>query len=135
MPLTPELIAAKGLTPEQVTAVEEILTNDIADVKKTYDGKANTDAEAILEGAAKVVETKTGIIREKGQKVADYITLAAEKHVESKLSSEKTAVQKKQSELDELIKNGAGDAALKKKNEELTLALDNLQKKEFSIAC
>jgi hypothetical protein len=130
MPLTPEIITAKGLTPDQVTAVNEILSNDIADVKKTYDGKANSDAEAILEGAAKVVETKTGITREKGQKVADYITLAAEKHIEGKFASEKTAIQKKQTELDELIRTGAGDAALKKKNEELQTAFDNLQKKE-----
>jgi len=130
MPLTPEIITAQNLTPEQVTVIGEVLSNDIAEVKKTYDGKANTDAEAILDGAAKAVEAKTGIAREKGQKVADYITLAAERHVDGKLASEKTAVQKKQAELDKLISEGATDAALKKKNEELALVVDDLKKKE-----
>jgi hypothetical protein len=130
MPLTTEFITAQKLSPEQVTALGEVLSNDIAEVKKTYDGKANADAEAILDGAVKAVVTKTGIQREQGQKVADYITFAAEKHVEGKLSTATEKVNQKQKELDELIKNGAGDAALKSKNDQLAAALDNLQKKE-----
>ena len=128
--LTPEFITAQKLSPEQVTAIGEVITNDIAEEKKTYDGEANRNAELIIEGAVKVVEAKTGIQREKGQKAADYITFAAEKHIEGKLATANAAVEKKQKELDELIKNGAGDAALKSKNEQLATALDNLQKKE-----
>ncbi len=130
MPLTTDFIATQKLSPEQVTAIGEVISNDIAEIKKTYDGKANDNAEAIIEGAVKSIETKTGIQREKGQKAADYITFAAEKHVEGKLAAATAAVTKKQSELDELIKNGAGDAVLKSKNEQLATALDNLQKKE-----
>jgi hypothetical protein len=130
MPLTTEIITAQKLTPEQVTAIGDVILNDIAEVKKTYDGKANADAEAILDGAVKAVVTKTGIQREQGQKVADYITFAAEKHVEGKLATATEKANQRQKELDELIKNGAGDAALKSKNEQLSAALDNLQKKE-----
>jgi hypothetical protein len=130
MPLTPEIIESQKLTPEQVTALNEVIGNDIAEVKKTYDGKANADAEAILEGAAKAVETKTGIAREKGQKIAEYITLAGERYTDGKLSSERTKLEAKQKEYDDLIKSGASDASLKKKYEELQTAHDNLQKKE-----
>ncbi|MCK9593948.1 MAG: hypothetical protein M0Q91_18260 [Methanoregula sp.] len=130
MPLTTEFIESQKLTPEQVTAIGEVFNNDIAEVKKTYDGKANTDAEAILEGAAKAVETKTGIVREKGQKIADYITFAGEKFVEGKLSSETEKVNRKQKEYEQLIKDGASDGALKKKYDELQAAHDDLQKKE-----
>jgi len=130
MPLTNEIIEAQKLTPEQVTAIGEVLSNDIAEVKKTYDGKANQDAEAILDGAVKSVAAKTGIQREQGQKVADYITFAAEKHVEGKLAAATAKVEQKQAELDKLIADGATDGALKKKYEELQAAHDSLQQKE-----
>ncbi|TRZ53039.1 hypothetical protein D4R99_01545 [bacterium] len=130
MEFAQDFITTQKLTPEQVTALKEVTDNHEADIKKTYDGKANTDAEAILEGAAKAVETKTGIARDKGQKIADYFIFAGGTYADGKLSSEKTTIQRKQQELDKMIQEGAGDTVLKKKNDELSTALDTLKKKE-----
>ena len=47
MQLNKEFIEAQKLTPEQVTALVEATNNREAEIKKTYDGKANQDAEAL----------------------------------------------------------------------------------------
>jgi len=133
MKLADDFIQTQKLTPEQVTAIEETSNNSEAEIKKTYDGKANTDAEKILDGAAAKVAEMTGIKREQGQKIADYITFAGQKHVEGKLASERTSLDKKQKDLDEQIKNGAGDPALKAKLEDLQGKYDTLQKKEAEL--
>ena len=54
------------------------------DLKGQWDGKANTDAEKILEGAANSIKEVTGLERVQGQKIADYVTAAYTKHSEGK---------------------------------------------------
>ena len=63
-----DIITKNDLSTEQVTALEEETNTNEADLKKDWDGKANKDAENILEGAAKSVQELTGIQREQGQK-------------------------------------------------------------------
>lgn len=130
MEFKPDFVEKIKLTPEQVTALVEATSNHEAEIKKTYDGKANTDAENILDGAVKSVAAKTGIQREQGMKVADYITLAAEKHVEGKLASERSALEKKQAAIEEQIRTGTPDGALKMKLDAVQQKLDALQQKE-----
>ena len=130
MQLAKEFIEAQKLTPEQVTALAEVVNNNEAEIKKTYDGKANQDAEAILDGAAQKVTEITGLKRAQGQKIADFIAQAGTTFVETKLASERTALEKRQKEIDDLVKTGTPDAALKSKMDDLQKKFDTLQQKE-----
>lgn len=113
----------------QVTELQKHFINYDAELRKRYDGLANTNAEKILEGAAKKVEDLTGIKREQGVKIADYFTLAGTKHV----SDREQRLKDKEKELEEKIKNGNGDPILKKQLEETKTKLDALLQKEASI--
>ena len=130
MEFTKEFIETNKLSDEQVTALTEATNDHEATIKLTYDGKANTDAEAILEGAAKKVSELTGIQREQGQKIADYISLAGESYPKGKLESERKKLEDSQKELDEKIKKGTTDTALLQKHEDLQAKFDALQAKE-----
>ena len=120
-----EVIKEAGLTEDQITKISPVIDEYIATKKQEWDGKANTDAEAILEGAANKVKELTGINREQGQKIADYIGLAGESYAKGVKSS----YEQKEKELEEKIKNADGDPLLKKELEENKAKLDALQQK------
>ncbi len=71
MEFTTEQITEIGLSEEQVTKVQEATATHEAELKHGWDGKANDDAEKIIQGAANKVEELTGIKREQGQKGLD----------------------------------------------------------------
>lgn len=116
-----------GLEPAaQITKLNELTNAHEATLKKDWDGKANTDAEAILQGAADSVETLTGIKREQGVKIKDYFTIAGESYAKGA----KQSYDNKVIELDKKIKEGSTDPLVKKELEDTKLKLDALQQKE-----
>lgn len=126
MEFTEEFIKENELNEKQIEAVKSFTESQIAELKKQWDGKANADAEAILDGALKSVIDLTGIQREKGQKVKDYVQVSAEKYVEGSLAAAKSAMDKKMKELQE----SAGDVVVKAEYEDLREKYKELQKKE-----
>lgn len=130
MELTAEQVKEIGLSDEQVKKVVSVVSEYESTLKKTIDeewkGRANEQAEGILTGAAEKVEQLTGIKREKGQKIADYI------HQSSELffKGQRSTLEKKQQELDEKIKNSGSDESTKKEYAELKEKFTELQKKE-----
>lgn len=141
--LTPEIIQQLGVKDDQVKdintfietskvspEVEKILhtglLNLTAEIKKSYDGKANENAENIIAGAAKKLTDVTGIQREQGEKYADFLVRASTKHFETK----EHTLKQKQTELEEKIKNGDVSATVKKELEETKVKLQDLLKIE-----
>ena len=122
MDFTQDQIQEIGLSEEQVTKLTSVVSDYEANLKKSWDGKANEQAEGILNGAALAVEKLTGIKREHGQKIADYISFAGENSVKGL----KSDLERKQAELDKLIKEGNPSEQLQIKLEELKAQNDNL---------
>lgn len=130
MEFTPEFITEIGLSEEQTTKLKEVTTTHEADLKKTWDGLANENAEKIIQGAADKVEAITGIKREPAQKLADYLSLASENY----FKGQKSALQQKEQELERKIKEGGGDPVIKAQLEKVSGELDILKKKEAQFA-
>ena len=119
MEFSQEFITENGLSPEQVTAVTGQFTNEfIPNLKKEYDGVANTNAEGILTGASTYAKEKLGfeLDRDKGEKVGDYLKRA----LDSKFNSTQSALDLKQSEFDEKLANFKG-------GDEYKLQLDGMK--------
>jgi len=130
MEFTKEQITEIGLSDEQAGKLKAVTETHEADLKKTWDGLANSNAEKIIQGAADKVETITGIKREPAQKLGDYLTSASENY----FKGQKSALQQKEAELEKKIKEGGGDPALKAQLEKVSGELDNLKKKEAQFA-
>lgn len=135
MELSKDLIEAQKLSTEQVTAIQDVVTthykehtdaNGIADLKKEWDGKANTDAEAILNGAATKITDLTKVSRDQGEKIADFIGRATDTH----FTSTKQLLEDSKTEYEEKVKNFKGDPDLVKNFGEVQTKYDALQKKE-----
>lgn len=80
MELTAEQITELGLTDENSPKVSSFLSDQIAEAKKDFNGKANKDAENILTGASEKIRKDTSIERNQGEKMGDYITRAWDEH-------------------------------------------------------
>jgi len=125
--LTEEVIAEIGISKEQVEKIKPLYENNIADLKKDWDGKANTDAEKILDGAiAKIVEV-TKVPRAQGEKVAEYLERASTAH----FATLETDLKNAKAEYDKKVKDFKGDEATKA---ELDKAKDELDKAKQKLA-
>lgn len=125
MEFTEQFITENGLSAEQVTAVTGQFTNEfIPNLKKEYDGVANTNAEGILSGASKYAKEKLGfeLDREQGEKYGDYLKRA----LDSKFSSTQSALDLKQSEIEEKLKNFKGGDEYKLQLEGMKVDNDSL---------
>lgn len=107
-----------GLDEAQMAKITEKVTNFTAELKKNYDGKAHQNAQGILDGAARSVQELTGVEREQGEKIADFIKRASGDHV----STLKTELESAKGEYLEKLKNTKG-------NEGLSAELDGLKQK------
>lgn len=76
MELSAEQITELGLTEENVPKVSSFLADQIANTKQEFEGVANKNAEAILDGALGKIATDTKIARNQGEKAGDYIPRA-----------------------------------------------------------
>jgi hypothetical protein len=132
MELTKEVIEAQKLSDDQVSVLNKFGTDSesllVANAKKEYDGKANTDAEAILHGATESIVKLTGRKHEAGVKVEDYFKSAWDDHSKSQM----TVIENKQKELDDKIANAekGGNEVLAGEFKSLKAKFDDLQVKE-----
>lgn len=130
MEFSKEFIEEQKFTPEQVTALGTSITTHydakIADLKGEWDGVADKNANAILDGAAKAVFTTTNVTRDQGEKVADYISRSWDVFNKTKTSELKTRL----TELDDKIKGAGTDPVLKAELEKIQGLYSELQKKE-----
>jgi hypothetical protein len=136
MEFTPEFIQENGLTPEQITAINPLIDNNLSEEKKAWDGKANENAERILEGASNLAISKMGIQgieRNQGEKFGDFLSRTTPMFIDSALAKEKESLLKSQRELDVKIKSG-GDESLKTELEETKGRLKLLQEKEATFS-
>ena len=126
MEFTEDFIKTNELSDTQVTALKKATNDNEAVLQKEWDGKANENAEGILHGATKPVQELTGIIHEKGIKIADYLKLAGEGY----LAGGKASLERSQKDLDEKIKNAGTDEVLKAELETSKAKIEDLQKIE-----
>lgn len=123
--ITKEVAEQHGFTEEQIKAITPLYENNIANLKKDWDGVANQNAEKILDGAvAKIVEV-TKVTRNQGEKVADYIVRANSEH----LSTLQTDLDSKKSEYEQKLKDFKGDEATKAELDKVKLEYDEAKKK------
>jgi hypothetical protein len=135
MEFSEDFIQENGLSEEQVSKIAEQVDNHVSELQKGWDGKANENAERILEGASRLAIEKMGINgveRNQGEKYADFLQRATPMFVESALAKEREALTQKQRELDAKISNG--DDATKAEVESLKQKLDALKEKEAKFA-
>lgn len=130
MEFTKEFIEEQGLTPEQAAAATVYVVEQVAVLKKEWDGKAITNAEAIIEGAGKKTVSLTGVQRNEGEKWADYLERSSNLFFEGTKSS----LDRKVAELDKKIKEGGGDATIKQELADTKEQLDKLKIKEAKFA-
>lgn len=130
MEFTKEFIEEQGLTPEQAAAATAYAVEQVAVLKKEWDGKAITNAEAIIEGAGKKTVSLTGVQRNEGEKWADYLERSSNLFFEGTKSS----LDRKVAELDKKIKEGGGDATIKQELADTKEQLDRLKIKEAKFA-
>ncbi|TNE74995.1 hypothetical protein EP331_00455 [bacterium] len=127
MELTKELIESHQLSDDVVKAISSYGAEQIANVKKEFEGKANTDAEGILTGVAKSIRDKFGVNaeREQGEKYGDYLSRVSQIVVSTKQSE----IDKVKSDYEEKIKGVKGAETLRTEYEQLQSKLDEVQKK------
>jgi hypothetical protein len=120
--LTEDQVKDLALSEEQLAKVVDLGKTTVATIAKSLDDKykeeANKNAEGILTGAAKLVEQKTGIARNQGEKLADYL----ERTGQSYFTEKETQLEKLKKEYEEKIE-GVKDGA------KLKLELEKYQKR------
>lgn len=123
--LTDEIIEKAGLTEDQLATIKPLGESYIADLKKSWDGKANSDAEGILNGAATKIAEVTKVTRNQGEKIADYIVRAGNEHLAVKQSEFESA----KSQYEQKLKDFKGDEATKAELDAAKTKLDAAQKR------
>ena len=108
MEISKEVIESAGLNEDQVTAINSYNQTQFELQEAKFVGKANEQAEGILGGAAKTIHELTGVERQSGQKMADYIKEASTTHIGQLKSTYETKI----TEYDEKIKSVKGNEAL-----------------------
>jgi len=132
MKFTEDFIKDNGLSEQQVTNLTTAIDANEATLKGEWDGKANTDAEAIIQGAMDSTISKFGIEgfkRRDGEKSAIALGRINSLVIDSALIKERAEVSKMQRDLSEKIKNG-GDEILKGELDALKVKYDTLQQME-----
>lgn len=123
MEFTEDFIKEQGLSEDQVKGITAITDEQFADKQKEWEGKANENAEKIIDGAIKFTQKQTGfeLSREQGEKAGDYFNRFSEKFLESS----KGKVETLKLDYEQKIKDFKGGDALQS---ELTKAKDTLDK-------
>jgi hypothetical protein len=139
MEFTPELITELGLSTEQVEKINTFAETHIADLKKEWDGKANLDAERILDGAVTLAKNKMGLQgvdfdRKTGEKYADYLSRTTPVFIDSALMKEKQELQSQKSELERKIKDGNISESVKQELDQVKQQLDQYKQKDAKFA-
>lgn len=127
--LTEDFIQENGLSEDQVNAIQSKGSDYIAEYKKEQDARvaeeANKHAEGIISGAAKKVQEVTGIEREQGEKIADYLDRSGTSY----LHESKQSVENLKKEFEDKLKNTKGAEGLTAELEKYKSQVDEYQKK------
>jgi len=125
MELPKEFIETNGITEEQAAAFTSYASSQVAELKKGWDGKANENAQGILNGVISSVQSLTGIERTQGEKYADYLTRSSS----SFLADQKTALENAKAEYEEKAKSVKGAKHIVKDYEDLKIQLGSFKEK------
>ena len=133
MEIDKEFIDKNGLNEDQAKAITELYDTTLADAKKKiedeYSGKANENAQKILSGAADAVAKETGVQRNDGEKIADYIGRAYASGLEDRTSSLAEKEKEIETKLKEIQEKGGANEHLIKELETLKQEKDDMLKK------
>jgi len=129
-----DFVSEHGLSEDQVKAISGHLEKEIIPTaKQSWAKETNGALEAMLDSASKYAIEKTGVDvkREHGEKWGDFLNRLSDKSFES----QKSALEKKSTELEEKLKNFKGGDELKtqleqeqEKNNELLKQVAELDK-------
>lgn len=136
MDFTQEQIEAAGITEDQLPKIKEVVSSSVAELKKEWDGKANTDAERIIQGAVDLSISKMGIEgiqRNDGEKMADFLMRTTPMFVDSALAKERSEITRLKADYETKLKAG-GDESTLKELQETKDRLDVLKQKEALFA-
>jgi hypothetical protein len=132
--LNDEFVQQHGLSEEQISAISEHITKEfVPTIKKNWAEQTNGGLEAMLDGVSKYAIDKTGvkIQRERGEKWGDFLNRLSD----TKLESDKLALEEERKQLQEKLKNFKGDDEVKaqlqefqSKNNELLKQVAELEK-------
>lgn len=125
MEFSEEFIKEQGLNEDQVKGITSFATEHIQGLKGQWDGKANDNAEGILNGAADAITKVTGVKREQGQKIADFISSAWDGFSTGKTEE----LNKAKLDYETKLKDFKGGDALKGDLDKAKQDLDDAQKK------
>ena len=127
MELDQQIIEQTGLTEDQVKAVTGYYSEQIPNLKKEWDGKANENAERIVEGAisSTIKEFGLEIKRGEGEKNKDFLARVNKTVIEK----EKESVNSLKSEYEIKLKEFKGGDALKSELDDVKKRLDQAQQK------
>lgn len=127
MEFTPEFIEQHKLSEEQVKGITPFIQEQFATKQKEWDGKANQNAEGIIDGAIKSIQKQFGLEleREQGEKAADYLTRFSSQVVGSK----KAELDKLKADYEEKIKGVKGQETLAKEYESMKAEKEEILKK------
>ena len=125
MELSEEQISDIGLNEEQTAKLNTWSNESIASAKQGFDGLANKNAEAILDGALGKIATDTNINRTQGEKAGDYINRAWSEFNSNKLGEVNTL----KTDYETKIKDFKGDKDLITKISTLEADKDGLLQK------
>lgn len=131
-----QLTSAKetfGIDDNQVANIAESLGktygDHVAELKQGWDGKANENANKIIDGAAANVEKLTGIPLNNGEKKADYLSRVGVEYVNKQLETEKSEVARLKSEYDQKLKGFDGNPEVQKQLADISEKYDTAQKR------
>lgn len=133
MELSNDFIQENGLSDEQVSKINEFVGVHLSELKNEWNGKANKDAEGILDGASNYA-MKTmgleGVERLKGEKYGDFLMRTTPMFVDSALAKEKSNLAQREKQLDDKLKNTNGNEVLLQELESVKGKLSALKEKE-----
>lgn len=133
MELSNDFIQENRLSDEQVSKINEFVGVHLSELKNEWNGKANKDAEGILDGASNYA-MKTmgleGVERLKGEKYGDFLMRTTPMFVDSALAKEKSNLAQREKQLDDKLKNTNGNEVLLQELESVKGKLSALKEKE-----
>ena len=127
MELTKTFIEEQKLDESQVKGITDFANEQVAEMKKSWDGKANSDAEKILQGAINYTQTQTGfsLDRDQGEKAGDYYKRFSDNY----FSTQKSSLASAKLEFEEKMKGIKGNETLSAEYEALKVKNDDLLQK------
>ena len=131
MEFSKEFIEQHQLSEDQVKGITSFTQEQFATKQKEWDGKANENAEGIINGVIKATQSKFGIEleRQQGEKHADYLTRLSE----SVIGGKKTELETLKADYETKIKGVKGSETLSKEYEAMKLEREEIYNNKFLL--